>query len=218
MPLSSVLFLMVAAACTVAAFAVVRSATISAGRASAGARPVRVLTAAHDLSPADVLDGSDLSALDVPGVAVPPGALTSPHGAIGSSPTSPIAAGEILTVTRLGPGGPVARMLPPGSVAYQVPVVTVPSGLRAGDHVDVLATPADDPAATIVAASDVRVLGLPASASASTFGAEGAAATWVLLLVSPPEAGVLASAGATSRLSLAVLPSGGFPGASSAGR
>ena len=140
LPLSSTLFVLLAVACGVAAFVVVRGAVVAAGN-GAGAvagSGATVLVATRDLTPADVIGADDVAATPMDATAVPPGALTSADQAVGSSPTAAIASGEVLTATRLGRGGPLARILPAGSVAFQVEVAAVPTGLREGDHVDVL--------------------------------------------------------------------------------
>ncbi len=215
LPVTSTLFLLLAVACGVTAFLVVRGAVAAAGRGAGtgGAGRVTVLAATRDLTPADVVGIDDIAATPVDAAAVPPGALTSVDQAVGTSPTSAIASGEIVTATRVGRGGPLARILPAGSVGFQVEIAAVPTGLREGDHVDVLATAAGGRTYTSTVAGDVRVLALPDASQASAFSTGGTGAAWAVLLVTPSDAVALATASGYARLSLAVLPSGAFTGA-----
>ncbi|MGZ8566151.1 MAG: Flp pilus assembly protein CpaB [Actinomycetota bacterium] len=214
LPLTSTLFLVLAVACGVVAFWVVRGAVAAAGRGTGGtAARVMVLVAIHDLTPADVVGADDVAATPVAAAAVPPGALTAADQAVGTAPTAAIASGEILTATRVGRGGPLARILPVGSVAFQVELTGVPSGLGEGDHVDVLATAAGGRTYTSTVASDVRVLALPDTSPSSSVPTGPAGEAWVVLLVSPEDATALATAAGYARLSLAILPSGAFTGA-----
>ncbi len=209
LPITSTLFLLLAAGCAVAAFVLVRDAMASAGQRPADANDLAtVIVAARDLDTADVLEPDDVREASLPAPAVPTGAFTTVEQVVGTAPVSAIATGEIVSSTRVGTGGAVARSLPSGFVAFQVPLGVVPTGLERGDRVDVLATVTGGRTYTTTVATGVRVLALPPAGQATTsLAPEGGSGAWALLLVTSTDASELASAGGYARLSLAILPS-----------
>ncbi|MFN2519213.1 MAG: Flp pilus assembly protein CpaB [Jatrophihabitantaceae bacterium] len=114
-------------------------------------RPVtgtRVVVAARDLGVGSTLDGHDLLTVAWPPELVPPGASGQTAQLVGRRLASPIRKREAVTTTRLV-GADLTAGLPPGEVA--TPISTdagFATLIHAGDHVDVLAAPPDEPTST----------------------------------------------------------------------
>lgn len=164
-------------------------------------RTVRVVAAAHDLTPGAPLTSDDLTTVAVPATLVPKGALTDVDAAVGRAVAGPVRGGEALTDVRLLGAGLLTGT---GLVAVPVRLADRASAalLHAGDRVDVLAaaTGGDDPnASALVVASGVQVLSVPA-----TDDGDGAL---VVVAATPAVASRLAAAAVGSRLSVVVLPS-----------
>jgi len=108
----------------------------AAGRS---APPVTYLVAAHSLGPGHRLTADDLRARPI---ALPPGAANQAYAASGDLPigrvlAGPVAAGELLQHGTLAPAQQPASLL--ASIAVD-PAWAVAGTIRAGDHVDLLAT------------------------------------------------------------------------------
>ena len=101
--------------------------------------PVGVLLAARDLARGTVLAAGDVVSATVPRAFVPPGAADAADDVVGHALVADIAAGEVLTATRVGTqAGPIAVQVPPGLRAFVVTVPVPPDALRPGDRVDVI--------------------------------------------------------------------------------
>jgi pilus assembly protein CpaB len=123
-----------------------------------------VIVAARDIGVGTTLHSSDIRAVRWPLAILPPAALRSGRGAIGSVTSAPMNAGEPITPARLRGNG-ITTGLSPALVAATVLVANSAAAnlIHAGDTVDVLAgMPVDSdstlPLAARVVASDVRVL------------------------------------------------------------
>jgi Flp pilus assembly protein CpaB len=171
----------------------------------------RVVVADRDVAAGSLLTSADLSEVAMARGSVPDGAVEVESSLVGRRVAGAVRRGEVLTDARvLGPGLLGTSGLPTSTVA--VPVRLTEPGLdvvlRAGDRVDVLATPAssstqNEPvAAAVVIAADALVLSLPAGPDGGGSGLDGG--TLVLLATTQPTARALAAAAASSRLSVAV--------------
>lgn len=195
--------LALSAACGLGAFLLVRAEEARvAALAPALGEPVPVLVAARDLERGATLAPEDLRVREMPAAFVPPGALATPGSAAGETLVSDLAAGEILTRTRVASGGPVASRVPSGLRAFVVAPAIPAGAVRSGDRVDVLATFGGQRPYTETVARGLEVLdvlepepGLVASAS------EGPA---LVLLVSPDTAERLAHAAAFGRITVTI--------------
>jgi Flp pilus assembly protein CpaB len=119
-----------------------------------------------------------------------------------------MAKGEVVTTSRLAPkGGPVAALVPSGLRAVTVPSTFAPGAIRAGDHVDVLATFPGARAHVETVATGLEVLAVvPSSSGASGSNQGGAsdAGADLLVLVEPSQAQQLAYAKAFAAVSIAL--------------
>lgn len=176
-------------------------------RAGTPVPTVSVVAAAGDLTRGTALSPDDVQTLDVPGDAVPPGALRDPAAAVGHTLTTTVAAGEVLTDLRLVRAGPVAALVPDGLRAVPLTVRAPADLVVPGDRVDVLAAAPGEPFARTVA-SEVEILSARPAAAAEGMGE----ATTYVLLVGPETSEALAAARMTADLSVAVVPPpGGAP-------
>ena len=204
--LRSKLFLLLAVACALGAFAIVRSyaARFEALRPVAG-RPVPVVMATTALERGVVLTDAMLRVDSVPAGFAQPGALRSIEQAVGHALVAHVAAGETLTGTRIGAsGGPVAAQVPQGLRAFAVPSGMPTGSVRAGDRVDVLATFGGQRPYTDTVATGLEVLAVLAE-DEGAFGSPGAVAgPTLVLLVTPDAAERLAYAKAFADLTVTV--------------
>lgn len=122
--------------------------------------PVRVAVAEMDLPRGTVLAPGMLREETFPSTFAPPGALSDGGQAVGRTLLSDLAAGEPLTVTRLGRegSGPIASLVPEGLRAVPVHTSLPPGAIHPGDRVDVLATYAGGQPHTETVASGLEVL------------------------------------------------------------
>ena len=165
-----------------------------------------VWAAARDLAGGRPLTAADLRTVALPLAAVPSGALTSATRVVGRLLAAPVRRGEPLTDVRLLEPSLLAALDRPGLVAVPVHVADGSAAaalVHAGDVVDVLA--AGDPVAgtgngPVTVATEVQVLSVPARASTT-----GDGGGLVVVAATREQAGVLAQAGATARLSLVLV-------------
>jgi pilus assembly protein CpaB len=184
----------------------------------AGSGRITVLAAAHDLGAGAVLGPADVRLVRLDPAAVPEGALRSPRAALGRTVAGAVRRGEPLTDVRLVGPGLTVGLSRSGSVAVPVRLADGETAalLRAGDRVDLLATPADGverlpadgrlraetaPSEAVAVATGVRVLAVLTKS-------DGVAEDGVLVLVAAPEdtAPRLAGTAAHARLSVALRP------------
>jgi Flp pilus assembly protein CpaB len=208
--------LLISVACGIAAFVSVRGyvGRLEALRPAVG-DPVRVLVAAVHLPRGAPVEPAALETRSVPSAFVPPGALADPGRAAGRTLLADLAAGEILTESRLADAelGPVAALVPPGLRAFAIEPALPPGAVGPGDRVDVLATFGGERPRTETVASGLEVILVlddpsdpPAVNAGGTGGPTGPG---LVLLVGPEQAERLAFASAFAELSVAVT--GGQP-------
>jgi pilus assembly protein CpaB len=198
------LSLAVAVAATLALESHLRRVEAAAAVAGPGS-PAVIVTS--PLERGSVVSTDVLAVRSIPTRFLPPGALTRVSEAAGRTLSADLAAGEILTRTRLvGAGGPVASLVPAGLVAFPI-TSTLPAGsVVAGDRVDVLATYPTRPfAETVVEGAEVLTV-TRSSPSGELAGSPGS----VLLMVSSDVAERLAHARAFAEIALAIAPAEGF--------
>ena len=128
-----------------------------------------VVIAAVDLTRGTVLSEAVLGSSTVPAAYVPPGAIRDPSDISGRVLTGEMAAGEIVTESRLAaPGaGPLAALVPPGLRAIVISSGAPQGSIREGDRVDVFATYGGGRPHTELAASAIEVLKVLTSAAAT---------------------------------------------------
>ena len=180
---------------------------------------VPVAVVVSDLVRGSVLSEGMLEASSMPESFAPPGAVASPAAVAGRVLTADIAAGEVLTSSRLSvpEAGPIAALVPEGLRAMVITAPLPVNALRPGDHVDVYATYGGGRPYTELAASALDVLRIIAGSSGSggiagtTSSSDGIT---LVLLVDEAAAERLAYAGSFAQLSVAILgpePATGTP-------
>lgn len=207
----------------VAAGLLVRGYASRAGAAGAGAGPpADVVVAAAPLPRGSVLAASQLTIESIPRAFVPPGAIGRIAQAAGRTALTDLAAGEVVTQTRLARvrAGPVSSLIPSGLRAFAVPTSLPAAAIRAGDRVDVLATFGDSAAGsphteTIVEGVEVLfVLGGTSGGEDSPLSLDAAGSgigdqVTLLILVAPDQQSRLAFARAFANLEVTVDSSAG---------
>jgi pilus assembly protein CpaB len=160
---------------------------------------VEVAVAAHDLPPGTVLTVTDVAVTGYPREAVPAGSAPGPDPLLGRVLAGGVRVREPITDARLVGAG-LTALLPAGQVAAPVRLadVAVAALVRTGDRVDVLATPADSPAAEVVAAG---ALVLAASGADEESGGG-----LLVIAVDDETAARLAAAATTATLTVTLPP------------
>jgi pilus assembly protein CpaB len=160
---------------------------------------VPVVAAAGELRGGTTLTAEDLLLVDIPRGAVPRGAVASVDDAVGRLLSGPMHAGELVTDLRLvGP----SLLAGWGEDLVATPVRIADPGVlalvRPGDRIDLYATPLSALGPAAVVSAKVPVLAVPDS------GEQGALAEGALLVIAATtrQAGLLAEAAVTSRLSV----------------
>ncbi len=210
-PLASKVLVAVAILLGALAFVVVRGYQdrVEALHPAVGA-PVAVVTAATDLARGTMLSDDLLAASSVPSEFAPPGAIRDAASIVGRVLESDVAAGEIITRSRLAGSavGPVAALVPDGLRAVIVGGGLPPGTLRAGDRVEVFATYGGGRPHTELVATDLEVVRILSDAAAepgiggATTGDAGAT---LVLLVDSDAAARLAYAKTFGQLQIAIL-------------
>ena len=211
LPRSSVAWFAGAAIAAGAAWAVThaRIASIESTRPDLG-RATGVVLAATDLRRGSTLTDGSLEITDIPASLVPPGALTEPTDATGRVLVADLAAGEVVTATRLaGAGaGRIAALVPPGLRAFVLPAGPPEGPVEAGDRIDVLATyganagrPYTETVATAIEVLDVVVSDEPTTAGPGGVP-QGPA---MVVLADPATVERLARAASLALLSVAIV-------------
>jgi pilus assembly protein CpaB len=160
---------------------------------------VAVPVAAHDLPAGTVLVATDLAVARYPAHAVPAGVAVEPEDLVRRVLAGSVRAREPITDARLVGAG-LTALLPEGHVAAPVRLadLAVAALVRTGDRVDVLATPADAPAAELIA---------PGALVLAAAGADDEPGAGLLLLgVDGGTAARLAAAATTSTLTVNLPP------------
>ena len=210
-PLASKILMAVAVMLGALTFVVVRGYQdrVEALHPAVGA-PVAVVAAATDLVRGTVLSEDMLSASSVPSAFAPPGAVGDAASLVGRALESDVAAGEVITRSRLAGStvGPVAALVPDGLRAVIVGSGLPPGTLRAGDRVEVFATYGGGRPHTELVATDLEVVRILSDGAAdpgiggSTTGDAGVA---LVLLVDSDAAARLAYATTFGQLQIAIL-------------
>jgi Flp pilus assembly protein CpaB len=207
LPLSSKIFAVLAAVLGTAAFLVVQAERerYAALRPALGP-PVTVVLTRAAMARGTVLASAGLETREVPRAFVPPAALSSLEAAAGRVLAADLAAGDVITRTRLVEfrAGPLAGLVPGGMRAVAI-ATPIPSGLRSGDRVDVLATFGGEGRVyteTVGVALEVLRVLAPSSAIG---GASGDRAPTLVVLSTPDVAEQLATASAFATVHIAVV-------------
>jgi pilus assembly protein CpaB len=159
-----------------AASAVAARSPDSASARGQSAQTRSVVVAARALGAGHALARRDLAIVAWPRRLVPVGAYSASRQLVGRRLAGPMAAGEAVTTARVVGAGLTAG-LPPGTVAAAVRTdADVASFVHPGDHVDVLAGPADENAP----------VGSPAEPRAARSRAVAVAQAVAVLAVLPP--------------------------------
>jgi Flp pilus assembly protein CpaB len=160
---------------------------------------VPVVAAAGELRGGTTLTPENLLLVDIPRGAVPRGAVASVDDAVGRLLSGPMHAGELVTDLRLvGP----SLLAGWGEDLVATPVRIADPGVlalvRPGDRIDLYATPLSALGPAAVVSAKVPVLAVPDS------GEQGVLAEGALLVIAATtrQAGLLAEAAVTSRLSV----------------
>jgi Flp pilus assembly protein CpaB len=209
LPLSSKIFLSIAAACAIASFLLVRgdAARAAAGQGVSGPA-VTVVVAARDIDPGTALAPGDLRTVQIPAAFAPPGAIASVDDAVGLVAGATVAQGEPLSSARLG-RSVLAGSVAPGRLVVSATFGSIPDGLTTWDRVDAFATFGGARPYTTLVGEDLRVLRI--EATTSTFG--GDRGTVVTLDVDAEAARQILQADATG--TLALVARGADPAATS---
>ena len=205
-PRSPVLALRRAGAILLAALALLLAArpTPTPARAAPHRSTLPVAVAARDLPPGTTLHPGDLLVMAMPQGLAPRGRSPDAASLAGRVLAAPVRGGEPVTDVRLVGAG-LTSLLAPGEVAAPVRLadLAVTAVVRAGDRVDVLATPEGAVSAERVAERALVLAAPPPSGSAAPPAGDGSSGL-LLLAVDPPTAARLAAAeaGATVTVSL----------------
>jgi pilus assembly protein CpaB len=192
--------------CGLAAFLLVRGYVERVQALSPG-DPVAVVMATEPLSRGEKLQQGSLGLRVMPQSFAPPGALHSVADASHLVALTDVAAGEVLTRTRVGPAaGPIATLVPEGMSAFPLQT-TLPAGSVApGDLVDVIAVfGGQDPHSDTVGEGlkIAAIRGADRSVSSLSVGGSDPDET-LFVLVYPWQAEELAAAQAVGHLAVAV--------------
>lgn len=165
-----------------------------------GPARVPVAVAAADLAAGRVLTASDVRVARLPSDLVPGGTARDPADLVGRALAGSVRAGEPLTDVRLVGSG-LTALLAPHQVAAPVRLadLAVAALVRAGDRVDVLATPPDAGAAQVVVSG---ALVLAPGGSARAPSTADPTTGLLLIAVDGPTATLLAAAAASSTLTV----------------
>ncbi|MDP8955802.1 MAG: Flp pilus assembly protein CpaB [Actinomycetota bacterium] len=190
---------------------------LAASAGSSGPR-IPVLVVAQDVPRGTPIAAAHVSVAEMPKAYVPPRPLSNVSQAAGRVALGDLLKGDVVTDHRLARvrAGPVASLVPEGLRAFAVPTSLPQGTVRAGDHVDVLATFASGQPHTEVVVSGVEVLfvvrggefgGAPDEQSRFDAVAAGnSASTTLIILVAPEQEERLAFARAFANLEVAIAP------------
>jgi len=169
--------------------------------------PIPIVVAATDLVRGATLTGSMLAERDVPTSLEPPGAVPGIDTLIGRVLASDLTAGEAVTETRLAGAraGPVAGLVPDGSVGMVVSSGLPAAAVAAGDRITLFATFGGRSPHTETVATGVEVVRILAGSEAGTVqGVDAAGGDPLVVVVDPIAAERIAYAAAFATLSVAV--------------
>ena len=173
---------------------------------------VTVVIAASDLARGTVLSEAMLQRSSLPQTFVPPGSIRDVASLGGRVLTADIAAGEVITRSRLSEPqvGPIAALVPDGLRAVTLPG-DVPQGtIKAGDRIEIYATYGGGQPHTELVASGLEVLRVLTGSTDQGGGiggttTSGGAGVTLVLLVDADAASRLAYARSFGQLQVAIL-------------
>jgi pilus assembly protein CpaB len=207
LPTTAVVSFGTAALCAVAAIALLRgyATRLQSTRPDLGS-PVAIVVAATDLVRGATLTESMLTEHDVPASLEPPGAVPGVDALVGRVLVSDLAAGEAVTETRLAGAraGPVAVLVPDGSVGMAVSSGLPAGAVAPGDRITLFATFGGRSPHTETVATGVEVVRILAGGDAAISGVEGGGGEPLVVVVDAVAAERIAYAGAFATLSVAV--------------
>ncbi|MEO8475917.1 MAG: SAF domain-containing protein [Actinomycetota bacterium] len=208
LPTSAIVLFGTAALCAVAATGLLRgyARRLEATRPDLGA-PVAIVVAAADLTRGATLTPPMLAELDVPASLAPPGAASGVDALMGRVLASDLAAGEVVTQTRLAGehAGPVAGLVPGGSLGMVVSSGLPPGAVALGDRITLYATFGGRSPHTETVATGIEVVRiLPAGDAGTIPGVDGGGGDPLVVVVDTVDAERIAYAAAFATISLGV--------------
>ena len=207
-PTTAIVLFGAAALCAVAAAGLVRgyARRLESTRPDLGS-PVAVVVAAGDLARGVTLTETMLTARDVPGSLAPPGSVSDAGALLGRVLVTDIAAGEAVTATRLADAraGPVAGLVPDGSVGMVVASGLPHGAVTPGDRITLFATFGGRSPHTETAATGVEVVRILATSDTGAIpGVQGSGGDPLVVVVDSVAAERIAYAAAFATISVAV--------------
>jgi Flp pilus assembly protein CpaB len=199
----SKVLLALGAICGMTAFVMVRGYAAHIAAMDPGS-PVSVVVAARDLAAGSRVVPEALTVDTIPSAYAPPEAYGDVRDAVGGTLRADIAAGEILTRSRVGDSGPVAALVPAGLRGFALQTSLPPGSVAAGDRIDVLATYTQAQPYTEVAGEGLEILRVLPAASAG-YAADAPRGPTLVLLVDPAGAERLSHALASAKLTVDVV-------------
>ena len=162
-----------------------------------------VVVAQRAIAAGEILRLTDLTTVTISGAALPQ-SLTDPAAGAGQRAAIPIPAGGLVTTNQLiGPG--LLDNDQYALVPLRLSDASLSSVLTVGDWIDIFAT--NEGKASSLVASRVRVAALPRRTTSTGFASTPTENSVVLVAIVRSLAGMLASAGASSQLSIAIRAS-----------
>jgi len=162
-----------------------------------------VVVAQRAIAAGEVLRLADLTTVTVSGAPLPQ-SLTDPAAGVGQRAAIPIPAGGLVTTNQLiGPG--LLDNDQYALVPLRLSDASLSSVLTVGDWIDIFAT--NEGKASSLVASRVRVAAVPRRTTSTGFTSTPTENSVVLVAIVRSLAGMLASAGASSQLSIAIRAS-----------
>jgi Flp pilus assembly protein CpaB len=208
LPTTAILLFGVAALCAVGAAGLLRgyARRLGSTRPDLGP-PVSVVVAAADLARGVTLTETMLAQHDVPWSLAPPGSVSDAGALVGRVLASDIATGEAVTQTRLAGAraGPVAGLVPGGSLGMVVASGLPHGAVAPGDRVTLFATFGGRSPHTETVSTGVEVVRILAANDAGTIpGVEGTGGDPLVVVVDSVAAERIAYAAAFATMSVAV--------------
>jgi len=162
-----------------------------------------VVVAQRAIAAGEILRLTDLTTVTISGAALPQ-SLTDPAGGVGHRAAIPIPAGGLVTTNQLiGPG--LLDNDQYALVPLRLSDASLSSVLTVGDWIDIFAT--NEGKASSLVASRVRVAAVPRRTTSTGFTSTPTENSVVLVAIVRSLAVMLASAGASSQLSIAIRAS-----------
>jgi pilus assembly protein CpaB len=208
LPTTAIVLFGTAAVCAVATIGLLRgyARRLESTRPDLGP-PVAIVVAATDLMRGATLTESMLTERDIPASLAPPGAAAGVDAVVGRVLASDLSAGEAVTETRLAGAraGPVAGLVPEGSIGMVVSSRLPAGAVVPGDRITLFATFGGRSPHTETVASGVEVVRILRGGDAESIpGVEGGGGDPLVVVVDAIAAQRIAYAAAFATLSVAV--------------